>query len=273
MEPRGPSTLRNTFVHIPGVGYSTERHLWDGGIQTWEDFKQKSDSLGLRSDVIRAISSGLDVSEDSLKRRDHRYFAISLPTREYWRAYPDFKHDTAFLDIETTGLDAESSDVTVIGLHDDRGTKAFVKGDNIDDFPAVMRKYRQIVTFNGARFDLPFLRHAFPGLLFEQIHIDLRYPLRRLGFVGGLKAIERRLGIGRSEETRALTGFDAVKLWRANERGDSHALEILLDYNAEDVRNLETLVDFSYCTLKTACMRHSFTLHEEWREPGGGQVP
>jgi len=252
-------------VHIPGVGYSTERRLWETGVQTWDDFREAKGSLEMRADILTAIADGLDVSEDSLKRRDHVYFANALPSREYWRAYPDFKHDTAFLDIETTGLSPEDSFVTVIGLFDGQKMTSFVRGDNISEFPSAMRRFKQVVTFNGARFDIPFLQKAFKGIRFEQIHIDLRYPLRRLGFVGGLKAIERRLNIGRSGETRGLTGYDAVRLWHAYEQGDDHALEILLEYNAEDVRNLETLMDLSYCTLKDIYLSHGFSSGDEWR--------
>ena len=39
----------------------------------------------------------------------------------------------------------------------------------------------------------------------DQIHLDLLHPLRRLGFFGGLKAIERATGILRSEETSGLS--------------------------------------------------------------------
>jgi uncharacterized protein YprB with RNaseH-like and TPR domain len=35
---------------------------------------------------------------------DHTYFANNLPSKEHWWAYREFKDDTIFLDIETTGL-------------------------------------------------------------------------------------------------------------------------------------------------------------------------
>lgn len=265
--------LRNTFVHIPGVGYSTERHLWQSGAQTWEDFRQARDTLPLRPSLAKAIDAALEESEVSLKNRDHAYFGRSLPTREYWRAYSDFKHDTAYLDIETTGLDMDGSAVTVVGLFDGRKMHSFVRGDNLEAFPVALKKFKVLVTFNGARFDLPFLRTAFPELTLDQIHIDLRYPLRRLGFVGGLKAIEKRVGIERSENTKGLDGWDAVRLWRAHERGESDALDTLIEYNAEDVRNLETLIDLSYCTLRTIYLKHGFTSGDEWRSSMMAGVP
>ena len=31
-------TLKNTFIHIPGIGIKTEERLWDSGILDWYDF-------------------------------------------------------------------------------------------------------------------------------------------------------------------------------------------------------------------------------------------
>jgi uncharacterized protein YprB with RNaseH-like and TPR domain len=38
-------------------------------------------------------------------------------------------------------------------------------------------------------------------------------------------------------------GWDAVRLWRAHLAGDAGALRLLLAYNAEDVYNLQPLLD------------------------------
>ena len=60
---------------------------------------------------------------------------------------------------------------------------------------------------NGATFDVPFLQTAFPR--FKPLaHLDLRYPLRRLGLTGGLKEIERTAGIKRPRHLREVDGFD-----------------------------------------------------------------
>ena len=68
------------------------------------------------------------------------------------------------------------------------------------------------------------------------------YPCRRLGLRGGLKAIETRLGIGRSAETQGLGGLDAVILWQLHLEGAPGALDRLIRYNLEDVRHLEDLL-------------------------------
>jgi uncharacterized protein YprB with RNaseH-like and TPR domain len=107
-------------------------------------------------------------------------------------------------------------------------------------------KYRLLVSFNGARFDLPFIKSEFPEIEFKQLHIDLMYPLKRIGYKGGLKNIEKLLGISRSEDTEDMTGFDAVRLWKQYERGDLEALEKLIKYNKEDIVNLKTIIELTY---------------------------
>ena len=48
-----------------------------------------------------------------------------------------------------------------------------------------------------------------------------------------------------------MTGEDAVYLWRLWERkGNRNALQLLIEYNAEDCRNLRTLADYVYSGLK-----------------------
>ena len=259
------STLRNTYIHIPGVGYSTERKIWREGAKNWVQFFQRRESLQLSQRLLDVIEEKLEESMERLQRQDQKYFASTLPSREYWRAYDDFKREVAFLDIETTGLSPDDSVVTVIGIYDGRKTYSFVRGDNISDFSSAIRKYKLLVTYNGARFDLPFLLQSFHNLRFDQIHVDLRYPLRRLGFSGGLKAIERHIGIKRKKKTEGLTGIDAVKLWHAHEHGEDGALDLLLEYNAEDVKNLEMLMDLSYRTLKGFYLHHGFTSGSKWK--------
>jgi len=40
---------------------------------------------------------------------------------------------------------------------DGHDIKVFVRGINLDDFPRETQRYSLLVTFNGRRFDLPFL--------------------------------------------------------------------------------------------------------------------
>jgi uncharacterized protein YprB with RNaseH-like and TPR domain len=98
-----------------------------------------------------------------------------------------------------------------------------------------------IYTYNGSRFDLPFIRSKLGidlAVLFP--HRDLMYDCWRNNLRGGLKAVERQLGIDR--ELVGVDGYEAVKLWwRYVESFDLDALNTLLAYNKEDVVNLKVL--------------------------------
>ena len=98
-----------------------------------------------------------------------------------------------------------------------------------------------IFTYNGSRFDLPFI-HAFLGISLADIfhYYDLMYDCWRKDLYGGFKAVERQLGIRRKLE--GIGGFDAVILWwRYRSYNEESALALLLQYDREDVTNLKTL--------------------------------
>lgn len=260
--------LRQTFLHIHGVGERTEEKLWRAGACTWEEFRALArPPVGPR--LAERMDEELVRSEEALRDGRYRYFARRLPPREHWRALPEFRGRVAYLDIETTGLSFGRDDVTVVGVYDGRRERAYVKGVNLGDLPAALNQAKVLVTFNGSRFDLPFLRRAFPRVRLDQIHVDLIHPLRRLGFRGGLKAIERQVGIQRDEETEGLSGFDAVRLWRAYEAGDESALDLLLAYNAEDVVNLEALADLAYAELRNLRLGEGFVTADRLEQARG----
>lgn len=256
--PPADPLLRQTFLHIPGVGERTEARLWKAGVRSWDDAHELGRGVHLPASLEGTIAREVLRSEDALRRGRQTYFAANLPPREHWRALPEFRNAIAYLDIETTGLSWGRDAVTVVGVYDGRRERSFVKGDNLEELPAALERAKVLVTFNGAAFDLPFLWRAFPRMRLDQIHVDLRYPLRRIGLRGGLKAIEARLGIERSDETAGLSGFDAVRLWKAHEAGDPDALEVLLAYNLEDVVHLETLADLAYAQLRSLRLGEDF---------------
>jgi len=186
------------------------------------------------------------LSINALLRGDVYFFKKLLPEMQLWRVYPEFRKKTAFLDIETTGIGEGKDYVTVIGLFDGEKTHFFIQGKNIEDFTKAIRRYSLIITYNGEKFDLPFLKATFNKLDFPQVHIDLRYLLKRLGYSGGLKKIEKMVGIERSKMVKNLNGYDAVILWNRYLDGEPEALKLLLNYNREDVVNLKYLMEFAY---------------------------
>ncbi|MBW1711632.1 MAG: ribonuclease H-like domain-containing protein [Deltaproteobacteria bacterium] len=241
--------LRQTFIHLPGVGLALEQRLWAAGVRTWDDFTE-ADRLPLVSAQRQArLADLIDQSRSRLDDLD--YWGQRLPRSEHWRLYGRFKSRAAFLDIETSGLSVDQGgEVSLIGLFDGCSYRPFVNGYNLDRFEMALEKAGLVVTFNGACFDLPYLAAYFRHLRLPAIHLDLRYLLRRLGYQGGLKKIEPLFGLRREAEVAGLDGFQAVILWRRFLEGDRRALSLLIRYNRADTVNLMPLMDRAYQELQ-----------------------
>jgi len=152
----------------------------------------------------------------------------------------------AYLDIETTGFSRYYCDLTVIGIALENGRKCQVI-QLIENNLSRKRLFKalkdvdELYSYNGSRFDLPFIETKLGVDLKQSFkHTDLMYDCWQQGLKGGLKVVEKLLGI-----QRRLTGVDgymAVQLWydyvNYNNR---QALRMLLDYNKEDVVNLRVL--------------------------------
>jgi uncharacterized protein YprB with RNaseH-like and TPR domain len=135
----------------------------------------------------------------------------------------------------------------VAGCLDADGLWSFVEGRNLEALPERLARRRVWVTFNGAAFDVPVLRHAFPGLHRPMLHLDLKPLCRRIGLGGGLKSAEDRLGIARPPHLRGRSGMDAVVLWRAYQStGDVEALRFLVEYNLYDAFQLRAVADHAF---------------------------
>ncbi len=241
--------IARTFIHLPRIGYATERRLWRSGIRTWEDFLEQAGPIrGVSAERWSELRNDVRASLAALGALDHRYFSDRLPHREHWRTLDRFRRKTAYLDIETTGLGGWA-DVTVVGLYNGIRTRTYIHGDNLDELAEDLREFALLVTYNGATFDLPFLQRRFPRVEWDHLHVDLRYPLKRLGFTGGLKSIERAAGLWRSPDIAHLDGFDAVRLWNEYQAGSDEALELLVRYNTADITNLEALANRVYAQL------------------------
>jgi hypothetical protein len=152
----------------------------------------------------------------------------------------------AYLDIETTGLSPSDSYITVVGIHICNGDETdFIQlvGKEItkDRILEALQGVDAVYTYNGSRFDLPFIYYSL-GIDLGEIftHYDLMYECWRNNLYGGFKAVERQLGIGR--KLAGMDGYQAVCLWwKYVESFDLEALNTLLAYNKEDVLNLRIL--------------------------------
>ncbi|MBU0513204.1 MAG: ribonuclease H-like domain-containing protein, partial [Proteobacteria bacterium] len=188
--------------------------------------------------------------EDCLAHgRDPAWLAGRFPPAEHWRLFGAFEDRTAFLDIETTGGLGGVEDITVIGIYDGARVHTFIDGRDLDLFEDPLVDKAVVVTFNGGRFDLPVIRRRFQNVHLPPIHLDLLFLLRRCGVRGSLKRIEERLGLRRPEAVRGLDGYDAVLLWQRYLDGDAGALDLLIEYNTQDIVNLQPLMRWAYARL------------------------
>jgi len=256
--------LQNSFIFLDGIGPRKEQSLWQKGVLTWTDFRDVGHIRGISDECKVKMDDELASAEESLRSKNSSYFAIHLPTKEQWRCIGDFRESVAFLDIETTGISYRSP-ITVVGIYDGARMHTLVRGQNLTrgNLKGILSAASMMVTFNGSSFDLPMIESQFPGVVPEIPHVDVKHPLRRLGYVGGLKRIERDLDIERDRRVEYMTGEDAVYLWHLWERkGSKNALDLLIEYNAEDCRNLKTLAEHSYRSLRRRVFDRSAISHK-----------
>ena len=252
--------LQRTFIHVPGLGAHTEKSLWQQGCTSWSKYLSDPEGYNVGGSSRQQLTTTLESSHRALTDRNHQYFSRSLGAKESWRAWREFKTSCVYLDIETDG-GASGSNVTCVGLYDGTAFRCLVKDQDLSYFPDIISHYGMIVTFFGTGFDIPMLMRSFPGFHFDHIHLDLCHTLKRLGFRGGLKKIERQLGISRGEDTVGLNGQDAIRLWREYLRGHDRSLEQLIAYNRDDVVNLETLAELAYTRLEAQTLTEAGVRH------------
>ena len=96
----------------------------------------------------------------------------------------------------------------------------------------------EILTYNGARFDLPVIKRGVKLDLNKYLECrDLMYACWDRNLYGGLKKVEEQLGIERA--SKGIDGMEAMRLWeRYRLYADEIALQTLLRYNCDDIVNL-----------------------------------
>lgn len=160
--------------------------------------------------------------------------------------YLKAKDQALFLDIETEGLSKEKNAITLIGICKNDRYLVFVKDHNLEKAFPLLASTPIWITFGGKNFDLPFIKKTFSELSYLNVpkfHLDLYEFTPLVGLKGGLKKIEKELGISR--KTEGINGYDAVKLWQKWEKErDRKALRTLIHYNKEDVLNLKIILDY-----------------------------
>ncbi len=223
--------------------------MWNEGIKDWNDFLHSDKVKGISKKRKLVYDYHLSQANRSLLNEDSKYFASLLPLKEHWRLYDYFSDSCVFLDIEMSCV--SGGYVTCMTLFDGYETMTFVRNQNMDHsiIKKILSRYKMIVTFNGNVFDLPFLKKyfgdGFNDILSNTLCWDLRHSCAALELKGGLKIVEKELGIKRENEiVERLHGGDPLKLWRTFlATGDKYYLDLLVEYNQEDTINLKFIAD------------------------------
>ncbi|MEM2116769.1 MAG: ribonuclease H-like domain-containing protein [Thermoplasmata archaeon] len=239
--------LKDSLIIFSGISYKRQKHLKNKGIITWDDLLKKG-KIYFSAENWKIIEEEIYRAMENFEKGNIDYFINLIEKRDHFIIYNDFKEKAVFLDIETTGLDFEN-DITILGISNyKRNYRVFVNGINLyeENIIPYLRNFKILVTFYGSKFDIPFIRKKYRILgdyLSNMVHIDLCFLGHRVGFKGGLKSIEKQVGIWREEEIKNLGGYDAVKLWIDYKNGKREALIKLIKYNRRDVLNLINLIE------------------------------
>jgi len=255
--------LRSSFINLDKIGAGREEHLWKQGISSWHDFLAAGTVFGISNERKLYYDLRLRQAGKALMDNDSGHFLGLLPRSETWRMYREFRDEALFLDIEVSGM-GRHDDVSIISMNDWERSMVMIRGYNLDmgHICRTISRYKLLVTFNGSVHDIPFLQKRYRIPLLP--HVDLRHLCARVGLTGGLKEIEKRIGIRRSPIVQKMYSGDPWRLyrmWRAS--GDEHYLNLLIEYNDQDSASLMPLADY-VCGILQNQMRQKIYGHKKY---------
>ena len=193
------------------------------------------------------------------------------------------------VDIETTGLSAERDAVVLIGLMLPKGDTFVARqylAEDVQEEQEVLKTFLDdvahadaVVTYNGARFDIPFIKHRMEVLgldskRFQHVYnLDLYPMLRKFSdipkFVANLKqkTVEAFAGLWSNREDE-IDGGESVKLYfHYAATGDEEAEAKILLHNRDDIMQLGRLLPVLRKTKFHEAMSHlGFPLEQDYIE-------
>lgn len=190
-----------------------------------------------------------------------------------------------YFDIETTGLSAQTSYVSLIGCAYEKDGSFLLSQWMCTDpsqekellrlFFSIANGYELLVHYNGTGFDLPFLEkrakwHHLKNPLATMESLDLYRIARKLNVYLAtpdlkLKSMEQFFGFTRTD---CFSGKDFIEVYAqflglhrlnsmtncANTAKEEALTQVLLLHNAEDVKNLPSLTILSFLQNLSACL-------------------
>ncbi|MBR5360483.1 MAG: ribonuclease H-like domain-containing protein [Lachnospiraceae bacterium] len=185
-------------------------------------------------------------------------------------------NEILFIDIETTGLSREYSDLYLIGcgFFDDNGYNtvqwfAASAADEpliIKEFTAYVREhFSLLIHYNGNRFDVPFLKakahkHGLDDPFDTLSGFDIYSEIKPYKNILGLPSLRQRcveelLDIRSDDPYSGRELIDVYKAYRL--RPDDELLSMLLYHNSEDLKGMAYILPVLYYTsLKDATLEY-----------------
>ena len=168
--------------------------------------------------------------------------------------------DILFLDIETTGLSAQTSSIYLLGCCFYENNEWCIKQwlcesvseeeDLLNAFIHFIQKYKLLIHFNGNQFDLPFIekrceKHGLDFSFKNYQGIDLYkrvYPYRHFLHLSNCKqkTLEQFMGIDREDKYSGGELISVFKSFCQNKNTEAKAL--LLQHNRDDVYGMLRLL-------------------------------
>ena len=182
--------LASNLKLMPGIGIQTEMKLKNDGYETFYDLLDHPAYSKKAEKLIEKIEKDCFIKEFKLLKRLNKYSDSKNSTLKALNSLDPF--NLKFMDIETLGL--SSAPIILLGI-------AEIKGKYIEsnqyllrqkhEEPAVIEAYLSHideasvhVTYNGAIFDIPFIKNRARLYRIDcnlnQTHFDLMYPARNL---------------------------------------------------------------------------------------------
>ena len=182
--------LASNLKLMPGIGLQTEMKLKREGYKTHYDLLNHPNYSKRAEKLIKKIEKNCFINEFNLRKSLNKYPNSKNITLKSLSSLDPF--NLKFMDIETLGL--SNAPIILIGI-------AEIKGKYIESNQYLLRKKEEEaalieaylshideasvhVTYNGAIFDIPFIKNRARRYRIDcnldQVHFDLIYPARNL---------------------------------------------------------------------------------------------